>query len=282
MDFNSDKIKKYTGLAIADVLPAKAAKMYLACLEYMHEAFGDNVEYERLSEQILLCDETRDFLYSSPNPTRYQKGTRPILEKTVSDVCNGCATDKEKVLAILAFIRDLRLKFDGLDFFYGGTEEELIKKGERFCERVSRLMVSLCEVAGIPGRIVFHSRGHITSEIWLDGKWSYFDPRYGVFFTDSSGKIMSVDEIVANPNAIDSQPDWVTAYVSDEKTAMPNWRENHKKYFDVRELQLMQHYSLADSHKYHFEWMPNYEYKGNIKREEAHKRYVDAINEYLA
>ena len=52
MDFNSDKIKKYTGLAIADVLPVKAAKMYLACLEYMHEAFGDNVEYERLSEQM--------------------------------------------------------------------------------------------------------------------------------------------------------------------------------------------------------------------------------------
>lgn len=276
-------IRKYTGSNIAKTLGGDAEILYNACMEYMHAAFGDNVEYQRLENQILLCDETRDFLYSAPERVKYTKGTRPVLDKIVNDLCKDAVSEREKVLAILVFIRDLRLKFDGLDFFYGGTEEELIKKGERYCERVARLMVALCEVAGIPGRIVFHLQGHITSEIYLDSKWSYFDPRFGVFFVDDKECILSVDELVHNHEIMHHQPQWVLDFVSPEliKASLPDaYSQRHTKYFEPIELQCMEYYSLTHAERYNFEWMPNYEYKGNPKREEAHARYVEAIKNY--
>ena len=68
------------------------------------------------------------------------------------------------------------------DYVYGGTEEELIAKGEWLCEGLSRLYVPLCEVAGIPGRILYHViGGHVTAEVFV-GAWAYVDPRMGVYF----------------------------------------------------------------------------------------------------
>jgi len=275
-------LELYTGLHIADRLLPEAREVYLSNWEYMHLAFGNNVEFERLSAQILFCPDTEEFLYQKPAPVSYKRGSRPLLEKTVEKVCAGCASDREKVLAILVFIRDLRLKVDGRDYFYGGTEEELIKKGERYCERVARLMVSLCEIAGIPGRIVFHlTTGHLTNEIWLEDGWAYFDPRFGMLYVDENGRFLSVREIVADPDVIYRQPQWVYDYCSPELGFEFKQKQNYERYLSKKEVQLYANYSLSDADRYHFEWMPSSVYP--IKeRDEAHRRYVNAIDAYYA
>ena len=286
-------IEQYTGINIADRFEGVKRDLYLSCWEYMHKAFGDNVEFERMKYQILLCPETRDYLYRAPEPSRYIYGSRPVLEKIVYDLTAPLKTEREKALAILVYIRDLYKTNcmlrgsdgnDWIDYFYGGTEEELIKKGEWLCERVARLMAALCEIAGMPGRVIFHmANGHLTSEIFLEGKWSYFDPRKGLFYLDEEGKIMSLAELMDNPDMIYRQSDEVYSYHSDYWTLEDCNDGNHDRYFNQNEIQCLVPYSLADSYKYHFNWMPatRLEDHHTAERDLAHDEYVKCIKEYL-
>ena len=59
-------ISEYQGIRIADRLEGLAKECYLCAWEWMKGAWGNNVEFERLAEQILLCPETRDYLYKNP------------------------------------------------------------------------------------------------------------------------------------------------------------------------------------------------------------------------
>ena len=270
-------IEKYTGINIADRLNGMARECYLCCWEWMKNAWGNNVEFERMAGHVLYCKQTQEYLYKNPPANvRYIKGSRPFLEKIVDEVCSECKTDREKVLAILVYIRDLHKKVGGTDWFYGGTEEELIKKSEWFCERVARLMVGLCEIAGFPGRIIFHvASGHITSEIYFENKWAYFDPRCGMFCMDENDTFLSVEEILNNREIIFKQNDFVNNFHS------PHWSldfRQHRNYyfcFSPYEIQCFGDYSLMDADKYHFEWMPSCENGIPIELKEIHKRYEE-------
>ena len=270
-------ISEYQGIRIADRLEGLAKECYLCAWEWMKGAWGNNVEFERLAEQILLCPETRDYLYKNPpQKVKYIKGSRPFLEQVVSDLCKGLETDREKVLAVFVYVRDLHKKVDGADFFYGGTEEELIKKSEWFCERVARLMVGLCEIIGLPGRIIFHvAAGHLTCEIFFEGKWAYFDPRCGMFCMDENDHFLSVEEILNNREVIFQQKEFVNSFHS------PHWSldyRQHRNYhfcFSPYELQCFGAYSLMDADKYHFEWMPSCETHMPKELAPIHKRYTE-------
>jgi transglutaminase-like putative cysteine protease len=275
-------IEYYSGMNIPNRLEGLARDVFLTNWEYMHQAFGDNVEFERLAYQTLLCSQTVDYLYAKPEPVSYVRGTRPILDKVVDEVCAGCNTDREKALALLSFIRDLRLKVDGRDYFYGGTEEELIKKGERYCERVARLMVALCEIAGMPGRIIFHlTTGHLTNEIYLEDGWAYFDPRFGMFCVDENNHLMSVNDIINCPSMIYNQPQWVYDYYSPEYGMEYKLKRNYDRYLCKKEVQLYGDYSLCHADRYHFNWMPSIIYPVK-KRDDAHRKYQAAIENYYS
>ena len=55
-------INAYTGKNIADRLDGIEKECYLAAWDWMEYAWGDNVEFQRMSSHILLCDETRAHL----------------------------------------------------------------------------------------------------------------------------------------------------------------------------------------------------------------------------
>lgn len=251
-------INDYKGLEIVKRLKTEPERMaYLLNFAQMHINYGDNVEWQKLENQIWLCDETRDYLYgTAPGPVKYVKGTRPVLEAEVARVILGCKTDRERVLAILVFIRDLYLH-NGKEIpkelvFYGGTEEVLIAKGENLCECVGRLMVALCEIIGLPGRIVMHLRGHITCEIYLEGKWCYFDPRAGLFYVDENDRFLSVAELVDNREYLMKQPEWVKPYVSKQFTFEQRRDKNYKYFMSKKEINLFVDYSLMDAPKYNY------------------------------
>ncbi|MBQ7362999.1 MAG: hypothetical protein IJW48_00970 [Clostridia bacterium] len=276
-------IKEFSGERLFDKLSPMARDVVLTNLNYMKEAFGENVEYERLFHQTLLAPETEEYLYSVPERPTYEWGSRPVLEAAVAEATRGCKTERERVLGLVAYIRDLKEKSHGYDYFYGGTEEELIKKGERFCERVARLMCALSEIAGIPARIIFHvSGGHLTNEVFIEDKWCYVDPRFGLFYLGEDGKLMSVTEITRNPEVIYNQPEWVYAYGSKEYTPEFMAKENHDMYLRPLEIQLYGTYSLKDAEKYgyHYEWRPSAAFK-MPERDEAYKGYAKARRAYL-
>ena len=258
-------ISAYMGKNIADRLDGIEKECYNAAWEWMEYAWGDNVEFQRLSTQILLCDETREHLYGGGAPElRYKRGERPQLDRLGDEICAGLESEREKVLAILTYIRDMHKKVGGADYFYGGTEEELIKKSEWFCERVARVMVALCETQGIAGRIIFHiGAGHLTNEIYLEGGWGYFDPRCGMFCVDENDRFMSVDDIVKDRDAIYRQPKWVTDYHAEYWSLDYRQHRNYHFCFSPYELQCIGDYSLADADKYNFEWVRPYSGGGN-------------------
>lgn len=39
--------------------------------------------------------------------------------------------------------------------------------------------------------------GHVAVEVWYDGGWHFFDPTYGLFWTDASGNVLPVSEVRA-------------------------------------------------------------------------------------
>ncbi|MBQ4527278.1 MAG: hypothetical protein II998_04320 [Clostridia bacterium] len=247
------------GMNIADRLAGSAKNVFVSLMDYVHVAFGDNVDYERLADVILYCPETRDYLYNTPpHETRYINGSRPELEKIVEEITKNCSCDREKVIAFMVFIRDLRKKSYGYDFFFGGTEEELIKKGERYCERVVRIMSAFCEISSIPCRTILHvSGGHHTCEVYIDGKWGFIDPRFALFYISSDGNLMSLEEIVENPDVIYKQPSWVYEYASDEADIEFMCNQNRDVYMRKSEIQCYGVYSLADAYRYHFNWLPS-------------------------
>ncbi len=169
----------------------------------------------------------------------------------------------------------------GFDYFYGGTEEELIKKGERFCERVSRLMCALCEIAGIPCRMMQHLvRGHTTCEVFIEGKWAFVDPRYATFYIGADGRLLSVEEILADPDVIYRQPEWVYEYLSGEMPRDALLRRDRGLSFSGEEVFFYVSYSILDRDRYHYGWMPSAIFP-MPKREEKYAVYAELRKKYI-
>lgn len=248
----------YTGLNAVDrIAGAWRQKCYVMNYEQLAVNYGNNVDFQLRQAQIILCPQTADFLYQKyiPKP-RYQKGSRPELEKIVAGTVKGAKTTQAKALAIMRFCRDLKnrakVKPGSNAWVFGGTEEELIAKGEDLCETVSRLFVALCEIADIPARIIMHDAGgHITAEAYIDGHWGYIDPRFGIYFMKDNKQLASLWELMHSP-ALLNQPKEVKAEVRGAK----NWTQRIKtckeKYFNPQEINGFEYYSLADSAKYRY------------------------------
>ena len=267
-------LENYTGMNIAEYLTDKYEKeSFLVAYRQLFLNFDNNVEYERLSEQIALCEQTIDFLYATPGPVRYIPGTRYELEKIVNNICCNSKNERDTVLSIMCYIRDLYKKYDRSILFYGGTEEELIKKGGWLCECVSRLMVALCEIKSIPGRTVFHVfSGHFTTELFFEDKWGYIDPRFGLFYLDKEGRFASVEELIRHREIILNQNDFVRSFSVDYCNY--DYRSHRNIHFCLSpiELQCYCSYSLMDQNKYHYDW---------VKYETAQEKIKDGHDRYL-
>lgn len=270
-------IEDYKGINILNVLKTDAKKgVYQANWDQLYKNYGDNVEWQRLREQVYLCDATREYLYSKPDKVRYVKGTRPVIDAIVEYVTKNSSNDRDKVLSLLLYGRDLYLTHGKhIPYsFYGGTEEQLIEKGENLCECMGRLMVSLCEAAGYPGRIVMHVvNGHITCEIYLEDKWCFFDPRFAVFYVDKDNRILSIEEIMAKRSVVFEQPEWVRNYVSAQTNYDAMAQKNYNQFMHPNEIQCYCDYSLMDYNLYTFNTvLDNIPEKTGIR--EAQSRYA--------
>ncbi|MBN2310730.1 MAG: transglutaminase family protein, partial [Candidatus Hydrogenedentes bacterium] len=234
----------YTGKEAEAILIGEARKRAFRC-NYVQLSvnYGDAVDFQLRQELVVVCPQTLEFLYSgfTPLETRYVKGSRPALEKVAAEATAGCSTAREKALALMRYCRDLYDEkwYTGAfgEYVYGGTEEELIEKGEILCECLGRLHVALCEVSGIPGRLVMHVvGGHICSEVHVDGGWAYMDPRCGMYFVKADGTLASLRDLLNDPGLVRAQPDEVKADVGPWWTWEERaWKCEHK-YFRLEEV----------------------------------------------
>ncbi|MCE5237419.1 hypothetical protein LLH23_02890 [bacterium] len=258
----------YTGRAAADRLVGDdRAEAYRLNQEQLGINYGPNVEAQLRDELVILCPQTEAVLYTefTPLTPRYRRGDRPELDALVGRLTAGCRTDRERALALMRFCRDLRRQAPDADFtryVYGGTEEQMVAKPEILCETLSRLHVALCEVAGLPGRLVMHILGgHITTEIYVEGGWAYMDPRCGMYFVKPDGHLASLRELWRNPALVGQQSPAVRA----DASAQWGWdlraRKCETMYFSPLEVNGLENYSLADATRYHYGQRPYAEAK---------------------
>jgi transglutaminase-like putative cysteine protease len=169
-------LKPYIGKEACEVIVGSdRQKAYLLNYEQLQINYGESVDFQLRKEQAILCPQTVDFLYSKFTSTTvtYQKGSHPFLEEVVDGITSNCKNNREKALRLMRFCRDLYKKDITKDFslyIYGGTEEELVEKPEELCECLGRLMVALCEIAGIPGRNSWNTR----SNRYARYRWTYY------------------------------------------------------------------------------------------------------------
>lgn len=255
-------LRAYTGVEAANRIVGKDRRAaYLHNYRQLDINYAGAVEFQLRKQQVILCPQTVDLIYSEFTllTVRYEKGTRPELERVVAKVTAGCETDREEILALMRFCRDLH-KNTGLawdEYIYGGTEEQMIDKPEILCETLGRLMVALCEVVGIPARIIMHDLGgHIVNEVYVEGHWAYIDPRCGIYFLKPDRSFASLLELCRNPSIIRNQPDEVKVDVSDQWTwSLRAWKVENM-YCNPTEVNGFQNYSLADADTYDFSQVP--------------------------
>jgi hypothetical protein len=179
-------------------------------LERVLAAYGAEpcVDIQVIAGQLILNRKTADYLYTrfTPLKLRYKPGSRPFLEKVLTAVVRPSMSGKEKFLAILRRCRDNRDAASPKIQFFGGTEEELVKRGAIMCNEISRVFVVLCQIAGLPARLVAsHITGHMMAEVFVDGCWAWCDPMKGLYMLRDDGGFASMWDLVQDPGIVDRQ-----------------------------------------------------------------------------
>jgi hypothetical protein len=140
--FEKERGRNQTAL-IDDPLTRKGVELWL---ERVLGFYGEDggVDVEVINDQIILNERTREYLYSAytPKEIKYERGSRPLLDKVVAEHVRPSMSDREKALALMRRVRDNQ--DHGLaspNLFYGGNEEDQLRRGAIKCHELTPLNV---------------------------------------------------------------------------------------------------------------------------------------------
>ncbi len=170
----------------------------------------DRVLWQRM---VRLDPATANYLYGSYTPTtlRYRSGSRPELERFLRAATAGARDPEAIVDGIARWCADIAEAADELsldDLRMGGTEEAIVKRGTDWCTDLSRVGCVLCQVAGLPARLVglFNTAaaysGHVIVEVLRQGRWGCVDVVNGVVYRHDGGAPASAWELQRAPQLI--------------------------------------------------------------------------------
>ncbi len=161
---------------------------------------------------VFYRPETHEYLYQEYTPLEvgYTPGLLPIHEALACKAAVGAQNDAEKAQSFLQCVRDVLPHPEAPPFGTPATgdrnldDEALLASGTGWCNEQARTFIRLCQVSGIPARIVqlFYSNtvsGHCVAEAYLDGKWAMADASWRTLLTDASGRLLSAAECHATP-----------------------------------------------------------------------------------
>ena len=167
-----------------------------------------------LSQRMIrLGPATADYLYTSYTPTtlRYRRGSRPELERFLGAATAGATAPDEMIDGIARWCAVIAEAADDLsldDLRLGGTEEAIVKRGTDWCTDLSRVGCVLCQVAGMPARLVYLFNttaaysGHVIVEVLRQGSWGCVDVVNGVVYRHQDGRPASTCELKLAPHLI--------------------------------------------------------------------------------
>ena len=188
-------------------------RAYQIMLERDTHASG-SVDRVLTARMVRLCPQTAGYLYSSFTPLdiRYTWGTRPTLEAILGSLTRSGSGADEQLAAIVAFTQGLgkNAEPDPKKMRFGGTEEEIIERGSDWCTDIARVACVLCQLAGLPARIVnlFDLNqaysGHVIIEAYRAGCWGALDSSTGIVYTTADGTPSSIWDLMRKPELIEA------------------------------------------------------------------------------
>ena len=170
----------------------------------------DRVLFQRM---IRLGTATADYLYASYTPTtlRYRHGSLPKLERFLGEATSGATAPEEVVDGIARWCAVIAHADDGLsldDLRLGGAEEAIVGRGTDWCTDLARVGCVLCQVAGLPARIVYLFNttaaysGHAIVEVLRQGRWGCVDVVHGVVYRHEDGMPASTWDLQRAPHLV--------------------------------------------------------------------------------
>jgi len=138
------------------------------------------------------------------------------LKTIVEDICKDCKTEQDKAIAIYNFMvrtvwmewhshRPLEMKnipYKGkrrdMLVFANDPVKYIVVYGYCGCGPQAGVQGALCEAAGLKFRHLDPGFGHVSGEVFCDGKWRWLDVWLPAYVTDEKGGIYSYDEIMAD------------------------------------------------------------------------------------
>lgn len=157
---------------------------------------------------VVYRAETKKYLYEEYTPTKveYVKGTLPGYERVVEKYAKDVSGDRERAVALLTVAMPAEMRHPTMAPLGPGcradrnlVDEPLLSSGTGFCNEQARVFTRLCQVAGIPARVVFlfysdKRTGHTIAEFYADGRWCMADASWFCVFPGPDGRLMSAAE----------------------------------------------------------------------------------------
>jgi hypothetical protein len=163
---------------------------------------------------LVVAPETYERLAAPPDPSQFrfdELRQRRLLLAAVVDHLDVRGPWHERLGRLARFTADLERLFPSPehaaargyyptpdDFWWGGTEEQVIAKGSDWCHEVARVYCALAQVAGLPARIVYTlgpKDGHAIAEAFVADAWTLVDPLAPKVYTSAEGGPLGVVDL---------------------------------------------------------------------------------------
>lgn len=145
--------------------------------------------------------ETAEFVYRDYTPLTitYHPGLLPAYERVAATYTVGCRTDTEKAVALLTHampkvFRHPLMPPTGVSVRAdrGLDDEALLASGCGWCNEQARVFIRLCQVCGIPARMLhLFGQEHTVAEFYADGRWALADSSNFFVVPGQDGKLLS-------------------------------------------------------------------------------------------
>lgn len=162
---------------------------------------------------LLLNDETYEYIYNGDFgkiTNTYRRGTHPVLEKYIDSLITAGMSDREKIITLSQSMDQHLIKcYPKVPvFLYNESDEHTLLKGGGHCSCRARLLTAMAQMLGIQARPAMQWAwidlqrdpnrllgGHTVAEVYLDGKWCFFDPQHHSYGLIKGGEILNLWEI---------------------------------------------------------------------------------------
>jgi hypothetical protein len=128
----------------------------------------------------------------------HKAGALPGYEKIAVKYTAGCAKDTAKAVALLKampeFFRHPTMPPLGPSVRADRDldDEALLASGCGFCNEQARVFIRLCQVCGIPARMLhLFGQGHTVAEFYADGRWALADASNFFVVPGKDGQLLS-------------------------------------------------------------------------------------------